>query len=191
MSGEEKTNADYIRGLEMMIYRLSFKNEVDPEKAVRIFRLIASESRGRGLSDEDLESLTGYRQGEIRKILRMFYDLRIAGYRRGRHPETGATRYYWSIDSDSINVILVSRKKAVLQKLVQRLNYERENAFYVCPNDKTRYTFDEAFEYEFTCPKCGFLLEEDNNSKYIEVLENRIREIKKEIEEDEKKIYST
>jgi len=175
----------------MMIYRLSFKNDVDPEKAVRIFRLIAAESRSKGLSDEDLESLTGYRQGEIRKILRMFYDLRIAGYRRGRHPETGATRYYWSIDSDSINVILVSRKKAVLQKLMQRLNYEKENSFYICPNDKTRYTFDEAFEYEFTCPKCGVMLEEDNNSKYIEVLESRIQEIRKEIEEDERKIYST
>ena len=176
-------------GLEEMLYRLAENKGIDPHKTLHIFKLLLQNTSQKGLSDEDLEAITGYRQGEIRKILRLFYEIHIANYRRGRHPETGATRYYWKIDVDTINVNLVRRKKAVLEKLKYRLQHEESTTFYVCPNDGSRYSFDEAYEYEFTCPKCGALLEEEDNTPYREVLKATIKRLEEEIRRDEAKIY--
>jgi len=178
-------------GLEELVYRLAYNKGLDPDKTIHILRLLSNNAGQKGLSDEDLEAITGYKQGEIRRILRLFYEIHIASYRRGRHPETGATRYYWRIDTETLNINLIRRKKAVLDKLRHRLKYEEGTTFYICPNDRTRYMFDEAFEYEFICPKCGALLEEDDNSLYVEVLKNTTRRLEEEITRDERRIYSS
>ncbi|MEB3774351.1 MAG: transcription factor [Desulfurococcales archaeon] len=183
-------NGSIDTGLEEMLYSLARNKGIDPDKTIHIFRLLLDSAGQKGLSDEDLEALTGYRQGEIRKVLRLFYEIHIASYRRGRHPETGATRYYWKIDLETMNINLIRRKKAVLDKLMHRLRHEESTTFYVCPNDGSRYTFDEAFENEFVCPKCGSLLEEEDNTPYIEVLREVTRRLREEIERDEKSIYS-
>ncbi|MCE4602742.1 MAG: transcription factor [Desulfurococcales archaeon] len=190
MNGTNSSNGHDLSGLEELLYRLASNKGIDPEKTIHIFRLLLQNTGQKGLSDEDLESLTGYRQGEIRKVLRLFYEIHIASYRRGRHPETGATRYYWKIDVDTININMIRRKKAVLEKLKKRLEYEEGTAFYRCPNDGSRYTFDEAFEYDFTCPKCGSILEEDDNRPYIEILRSTIKKLEEEIKRDEAGIYT-
>ncbi len=181
-----------VKSLERLIHDMAEKKGIDPHKAVHIFRLIVSPTNSRGLSDEDLEPLTGYKQGEIRKILRLLYDLRLATYRRGRHPKTGSTRYYWVVDREALNTSIVRRKKAVLEKLKTRLEHERSNTFYVCPQDGSRYTFDEAFDYEFVCPRCGFMLEEDKSSAYyVRALEREIARLEEEIKRDERDIFGS
>ncbi len=179
-----------LESLYSFIMKLARRNGLDPEKAVTIFRLLLSRQDGKGLSDEDLAGKTGFKQAEIRGILRMFYALRLASYRRGRHPETGATRYYWYVDPASVNMALYWRKVQVLEKLKARLEYERSNNFYRCPVDGTRYTFEEAFEYEFTCPKCDSLLEEEDNSDIVSILEEVISRLEEEIRRDEKTLRS-
>jgi len=185
-------NADNARieALYEFIRRLALKLGQDPEKAVTIFRMLLSRQDGKGLSDEDIAEQTGYKQAEIRNILRAFYQLRLASYRRGRHPQTGATRYYWFIDMASVNMSLYWRKVQVLEKLKAKLEYEKNNVFFVCPQDGSRYTFEEAFEFDFQCPKCSSVLEEEDNSDVIEVLEEEIRRLEEEIRRDEKILRS-
>ena len=192
MSVDDGSGASYPRSLESYIARLAEANNIPPEKALLIFRLLARSGASRGLSDEDLEALTGYRQSEIRRILRLLYENRVISYRKGRHPKSDATRYYWSIDYESINITLVRVKKNVLSKLKMRLEFEEGNSFYVCPNDGNRYTFDEALENDFSCPRCGSILDVDYEAERIkEYLRMRITELEKEIESDENHLYSS
>ncbi len=180
-----------MRDLEMLIRELAERNDVDPQKAIHVFKIISDPSNTEGYSDDDIEALTGYRQAEIRRILRIFYDARIAYYRKGVHPNYGVARYFWKTDSNSINYMLLKRKKEVLEKLKQRLKYESSYEFYRCPRDGSRYTFNEAYINEFTCIKCGSLLELENNNSIVKVLREVVEKLEKEIEEDEKRIYSS
>lgn len=178
-------NKEKIEALYGFIRRLALKNRLDPDNAIKIFTTLLKATDGKGLSDEELSEITKMRQGEIRNILRMLYSLRMVAYRRGRHPETGATRYYWYPDFSGINMSLFWRKKQVLEKLKQRLEYEEENSFFRCPRDGLRYTFDEAFEFDFTCPKCNTMLVEEDNSMVKEYLRQRIAMLEEEIKRDE------
>lgn len=182
------SNADNKRKTEALfefIRRLALKNRLDPDNAVKIFTTLLQATDGKGLSDEELSEITKLRQGEIRNVLRMLYSLRMVGYRRGRHPTTGATRYYWYPDYTGINMSLYWRKKKVLEKLRQRLEYEESNTFFRCPTDGLRYTFEEAFEFDFTCPKCNTMLVEEDNSRVKEYLRKRIAMLEEEIRRDE------
>ncbi|MFN4046219.1 MAG: transcription initiation factor IIE subunit alpha [Acidilobaceae archaeon] len=189
---ETRSKNEDIKSLEMFVEKLAETSDVDSKKALHIFKLISDPNNKNGLSDEDLEELTGYKQGEIRKILRVFYDARLAYYRKGKHPKLDTTRYYWKIDGDTANSALLRRKKEVLNKLKLKLEYELNNTFYICPNDNSRYTFSEAYgpSGEFRCPRCGALLQPEDNSRLVESLEREIRRLEEEIAEDEKRLYS-
>ena len=182
--------ADATEAFVELVKRFGEKYNLDPEAVEAVVRKLIENRKDEGLSDEDLEKLTGYRQGVIRRILRMLHDeLKIATYRRGRHPETKATRYFWSLDADRINVMLYNLKRLVLSKLRARLEYELSTDFYICPRCRVRYTFDEAFEYEFTCPRCGAPLEEDDKTPLISTLKAVISNLEEEIERDARQIF--
>ncbi len=180
-----------LRSLLVFVDLLARKNRLDPEKALTIFKALLASSEDSGLSDEDISLKMGYKQSDVRRVLRTFYMYKLARYRRGKHPETGATRFYWYIDVNLLNSVLLWRKKAVLEKLKYRLQYEEENYFYRCPRDKTRYTFEEAYNYEFICPKCGSVLEEEDNTEIKKILSEYIKRLEEEIIEDERKIQSS
>lgn len=182
---------DPLRDLEILVRELAERNDVDPQKALHIFKLIVNPESSDGYSDEDLEALTGYKQAEIRRILRMLYDARIAQYRKGIHPSHGLPRYFWRVDSNTLNYSLLRRKKSVLAKLRERLEFEMSNEFYRCPGDGSRYTFKEAYESEFRCPRCGALLELEDNSTVVKALREAVERLEREIEEDERRVYSS
>lgn len=188
-NGNERS-ASAIDAFIELVKRYGEEYKLDPAAVEAVVKRLMENEREEGLSDEDLEKLTGYRQGIIRRVLRVLHDdLKIATYRRGRHPETKATRYFWSLDADRINVMLYNLKRAVLAKLRARLDYESSTDFYICPRCRVRYTFDEAFEYEFTCPRCGASLDEDDKTPLISALERVVSNLEEEIRRDARQIF--
>lgn len=177
------------KDLERLIERLSIANDVEPQKAKHVFRLVLEYSNGNGLSDVELEEMTGYKQQEVRKILRMFYDLRMMVNSKGKLPQQEVIRYFWKVDVDAINLALLKRKRAVLSKLKYRLEHETREEIYICPVEGIKYSFSEAFDNEFLCPSCGAPLERYQNEKAVQVLEKFIRKLEQEIEEDERRVY--
>ena len=125
-----------------LLAKIAVRRNLDPNNMIEVTKRLMSNSDSKGLSDENLEEITGIRQNEIRKILRTLYELKIATYRRGRHPETGSTRYYWTIDPQSINMFIFTLKKKILAKMKKKLEFEESMTFYVCPVDGTKYTFE-------------------------------------------------
>ncbi len=141
---------------------------------------------GTELSDEEIAQRADLRINDVRRVLYELTRLGFVSYKRISRGEGYWYSYKWYIDLDTLARTLLHRKKSVVKRLEERLEYERSNVFYQCPMDGSRYTFDEAFENYFRCPRCGSELVEVDNSNVVKVLEQLIEKLKKEIEEDEK-----
>ena len=150
--------------------------------ARKIFEVLYEE--GDELSEYDIMEKTELKGSVVRRVLNILAEKGFVAYRRMRHPEKGRIMFYWRINYEGLPGVIESRKKAALEKLRTLLEREEEAQYYVCPLDGTRYTFEEALEYEFTCPRCGSMLEPDEDRElriellkhYISLLEADIRE---------------
>lgn len=131
------------------------------------------------VAEETLGKEIGIKSNEARKILQKLADEAILGYKTGKIGDK--TYHLWILNLDQTEGILINRLKKTREKLQIRLNYERENTFLLCSVCGRRYTLDEAFDYEFTCPYDGGQLIEFDNSGIINFLEEKIREIDEEL----------
>ncbi|MEM1873543.1 MAG: hypothetical protein QXS85_03055 [Acidilobaceae archaeon] len=181
--------ADASKLVEELVIRVFENSEIDPSLALNIFRLILVHSEKGGLSDSEIEELTGLRQIEVRKVLRMLYEARLIELRKERDFKQDMLRYVWYVDSDALNFNLLKRKKLTLEKLKEKLASETETEWFTCPLDGSRYTLQEAFDNDFACPQCGAPLEASRSS-HAEKLAKYIKILEEEIAEDERNLYS-
>jgi transcription initiation factor TFIIE subunit alpha len=141
-------------------------------------------------TDEELASKTGLSVNEVRRALYKLYDSRIATYRRVRDLKTTYFIHFWKLLPVKSS-ILAYRKKALLtiDKLKQRLEYERNNVLFYCgTKGDPPLTFEEATDSKFKCPVCSNPLQAVNNEKTIEFLKNKIEELETEVENLSKKL---
>jgi transcription initiation factor TFIIE subunit alpha len=122
------------------------------------------------------------RLNTVRKILYKLYDHGLVSCTRVRDEKTGWFIFYWRLQPDQIDAFIRSRKKRALDKLRQRLDYERNHSFFICKKDgSVRVTFEEAMEGSFKCAKCGNQLESVENAEMITVLEGKIERLEAEL----------
>ncbi|BBG24443.1 transcription factor [Sulfuracidifex tepidarius] len=154
------------------------------DDVVSVLRLLLEE--GVEMTDDEIASKLNMKVNDVRKRL---YSLSEQGFvvsRRTREKEKGWYIYFWKPNLDHINEILMERKRQILNKLQSRLEYESSNTFYICSRDMNRYSFEEAFENEFKCPRCGTPLEYYDSDKVKQFLSEKIKAIEKEINEETK-----
>ncbi|MFX1486265.1 MAG: transcription factor E [Promethearchaeota archaeon] len=139
-------------------------------------------NRAQEVTDEELAEKSGMRLNVVRKILYKLYDNRLASYRRVRDKNTGWFIYFWKLNPERIFTLVRKKKTLVLKHLKERLAYEKENTFYQCKEDNnSRFTFDEAMEITFRCPKCGNPLKHQKNTRMIRVLQNQIKKLERDL----------
>jgi len=137
------------------------------DEAVSIVSMLGSKPEA---TDEELANKLEIKLNIVRKILYKLYDYHLAAFRRIRDKKTGWFVYYWNLNPDRIGDLVSSKKKLVLQKLQERLDYEKNHVFYQCHNGCPRFTFEDAMEVSFFCPQCQIPLENISNESIIEVL---------------------
>jgi transcription initiation factor TFIIE subunit alpha len=122
------------------------------------------------------------RLNTVRKILYKLYDHGLVSCTRVRDEKTGWFIFYWRLQPDQLDAFIRSRKRRALDKLKQRLDYERNHTFFVCKTDiDVRIPFEEAMETSFRCGKCGNHLESIENADAIEALEVKIHQLEAEL----------
>lgn len=147
--------------------------------------------RGEEVSDEELKEKLGVeREDELRRVLYELHSLGPVVYRRVHVLEQNRYIFMWKVDVNLVNQALLQRKKEVLERLRARLSYEESTTFYVCPRCGNRLSFEEAMENDFTCPRCGEMLVYEDNSDIKEVLRKLVNELEKEIEVEERALYT-
>ena len=129
-------------------------------------------------TDEEIATKLEIKLNIVRKILYKLYDYHLAVFRRIRDKRTGWFVYFWKLMPERISDLINNKKKLVLQKLKERLNYEKEHVFYQCNNSCPRFTFEDAVEVSFNCPKCSTSLGNISNDSIIQILENNVNILK-------------
>ncbi len=121
---------------------------------------------------------------EIHKARNLLYRLlehNILYFHRKKDKIKGWYICYWDFNEKIIPFQLEKIKTQKLQKLKERLEKESSSTFYMCKNACTRMDFEKSMEFNFKCPECGELMDEQNNARTLEFLKERIAELDKDL----------
>lgn len=133
-------------------------------------------------TDEEIASATEIQINTVRKILYQLYNSSLVTYRKTRNMETGWFIYHWKLQPARVRSFIRSQKIRLLRKLKVRLGYEKAHDFYFCLSPGCpEVTFEDAIANNFSCPSCGKLLKQYDNTELIKALESKIREIEGEL----------
>lgn len=149
------------------------------EEAVTVVKSLRKLGEG---TDETITNDCAVRLNTVRKVLYKLYDHGLVSCTRVRDEKTGWFIFYWRLQPDQLDAFIRSRKKRTLDKLKQRLDYERNHTFFVCKTDsEIRVTFEEGMESSFKCGKCGNQLDSIENAQEVTILENKIERLEAEL----------
>lgn len=152
------------------------------EDAVKVIKALLKLGEA---TDDVIAAETGVKLNDVRKILYKLYDHALISSTRSRDPKSGWHIFHWMLQPDQLEAFIKSRKMKVLEKLKQRLKYERSHTFFECKRcPSERFTFEEAVETAFICSKCGGPLENVDNSRLIAYLEEKVKEIEEELKKE-------
>ncbi len=128
-------------------------------------------------TDEELSMELGVEINEVRKALFALYELGLAEYRRKRDDETGWMEYYWRIRYDKQKEVLKRELLKTKRKLEEKLEDEMNTVYYICVNGCMKINYEQAMEFNFTCPRCGAPLEYVDTSLAVEKVKEEIKKI--------------
>ncbi len=121
---------------------------------------------------------------EINTTRNMLYRLQeanLVSFIRKKDKKKGWYIYYWTFKPKMIKHIIISLKKEKLSKLKERIIREKSSHFFICQNNCIRLDFDQAMNFEFKCPECGEIMNQEDNSENIRLIEEEIKKIKEEL----------
>ncbi len=128
-------------------------------------------------TDEQMSLELGTEINDIRRALFSLYELGLAEYRRKRDDETGWMEYYWKINYEKQNEVLRRELLKTKKKLEEKLEEEEMSVYYICVNGCVKISYEEAMECNFTCPRCGSMLEYFDTSVIIEKAKEEVTRI--------------
>lgn len=88
---------------------------------------------------------------------------------------------YWDFNEHMVPQLKKKIIEQKIEKLQDRLTEEQANQFYMCRGACSRMNFDKAMEFNFKCPECGDIMNEQDNARTIEVINTRIDELNKDL----------
>lgn len=118
-----------------------------------------------------------------RNLLYKLLDKNLVSFKRKKDKIKGWYICYWDFNEVAIPHLEEKLRLETIAKLQERLSKEDGGFFYMCRMAHTRMGFDDAFEYDFKCPECGELMNQQDNSRTIDFLKSRITELEKEQKE--------
>ena len=134
------------------------------------------------VSEFDLATKTREDIKLVRKMLYILYNYNLVKFTRKKDKQKGWYIYYWTLLPDSIRFNYFKMKKALLERLKQQLEIEERELFFICPNDCVRLNFDQSMDFEFHCPECGELINQDEKKKRLSQLQRDVANTEAEVE---------
>jgi len=152
--------------------------ELVGEEAVPIIKYIKNKK-----STSEFKIASGIREEihKTRNILYRLFDHSLVSFIRKKDKKKGWYICYWDLEPQRVKYLVGKIKKQKLENLKDRLKKEQSSTFFMCKNACTRVDFEKAIDMEFKCPECGSLMNQIDNKRTIEFLNNQILELEKEI----------
>ncbi|MBD3354199.1 MAG: hypothetical protein GF364_22140 [Candidatus Lokiarchaeota archaeon] len=86
------------------------------------------------ITDDNLSEICDIKLNIVRKILYILYDNKLSEFRKVRDKKSGWFIYYWHDTYENVKDLIKLKHEKVVEKLIQRLQYEETNQFYKCTN---------------------------------------------------------
>ena len=168
LSGEE------MRLTNSMIYDVV--GEAVGEEAIPIVEYLKDR---KNVSDFKIAEKTNIKIQRVRSLLYKLNEHNLVTYRRKKDNIKGWYISYFNFNKKGIKELVDKLRKQKYERYSQRLAVEQNGGlFYMCPNMCARLDFDNAHEFEFKCPECGGLMEQQDNQKTIKHLREKLNELK-------------
>src|SRR3989344_4147706 len=134
-------------------------------------------------SEFDLATKTKKDIKVIRKWLYILYNHNLVSFTRKKDKIKGWYIYYWTLVPNSVKFSYFKMKRDLLEKLKLQIDEEKRELFFACSQRCLRMNFDNAMDFEFRCPECGELVNQDNSEEIIKNLHKQIGELEIELKE--------
>ena len=146
------------------------------EDAVRLAVLMAKQGN---VSEFEIARSTRLDIQTVRNTLYKLHSSNLADYKRVKDNKEGIYISYWTFNKATAKELFTKLQKEKLQRFRERLEAETSNAncYFICPSACTRTDFAMAEQQRFRCEECGELMMQDDNTRTIDVLREKIREI--------------
>jgi len=151
-------------------------SEVAGENAIKIIDFLKNR---KNISEFIIADKTKLDMQTTRNVLYKLNGFNVASYIRKKDRKKGWYISYWTFNRKKVKELIDKIKKEKLEKLKERLKKEENNKgnFFICNKACARLDFEQATEFEFKCPECGNLLNQQDNTKTIENIRDKIKEI--------------
>ena len=121
---------------------------------------------------------------DIKRIRTGLYKLvnsNIVSSIRKKDKQKGWYIYYWTFNPKRVKYLMYDLKRKKLDNLKSRLKREDGNYFFVCDDNCIRLDFEQATDFNFKCPECGRLVNQEDNASKIEDIKKEIKALEREI----------
>lgn len=118
----------------------------------------------------------------VRNMLYRLYHANLVSFTRRKDKKKGWYIYYWTFKTKQIKHLASSLKKQKFERLHDRLAREKDSNFFICKNNCMRLEFEQAINFNFKCPECGELMNQQDNSEKIKQIVAEIKQLEKDID---------
>ena len=164
--------------------KLSNKLVEDVVKSVAgedVFPLVRLLKNKKNVSEFKLAEALKLEINVTRNMLYRLYHANLVSFIRRKDKKKGWYIYYWTFKLKQVKHLALTLKKDKIEKLNDRLAREKESSFFVCPNTCMRLDFEQAVGFEFKCPECAAIMQQESNEEKIAQLQDEIKALEKEI----------
>ncbi|MDP2750971.1 MAG: hypothetical protein Q8O89_09140, partial [Nanoarchaeota archaeon] len=115
---------------------------------------------------------------EVRNMLYRLYNANLVSFIRKKDKKKGWYIYYWTFNVKRVKYLSLELKKKKLTKLISRIDREKSAEFFLCSaNQCIRLDFSQAIDFNFKCPECGSLMNQENSDQIIKDLEKEVKDL--------------
>ena len=120
---------------------------------------------------------------QTRNMLYRLYEANLVSFIRKKDKKKGWYIYYWTFNPKRIKYLIYDLKRKKLDNLKSRLEREENNYFFVCEENCIRLDFEQATDFNFKCPECGKLVNQEDNVLKVKEIKDGIKTLEKELKE--------
>ncbi|MBI2143061.1 hypothetical protein HYU20_01840 [Candidatus Woesearchaeota archaeon] len=146
------------------------------EDAIKLVKIMAS---CRNVSEFRIVKSARLDIQKVRNLLYKLHSSNLADYKRVKDNKKGIYVSYWTFNRAMVEELFSKLHQEKLQRFRERLEVEtgNVNGFFICPAACTRADFARAEQQRFRCEECGQLLAQEDNTRTIDFLREKVREM--------------
>lgn len=146
-----------------------------------VIALVDALKKQSNVSEFKLASIINMEVNETRNMLYRLYNANLVTFIRKKDKQKGWYIYYWSFNPKRVKYLVTDLKKKRISKLNERLERENKNHFFICNNMCIRLDFEQSMDFDFKCPECNEIMNQEDNAKTIDNIKKEIVSLEKEV----------